>query len=192
MAFDPQQKAAQLKLNQSRRPDVSSNKNALNANAKPSANDAIASAQQRSQGQGLRNPPEMQKALQLAKQLGHGRRDRSKSMVAQGLGEAGARGGQLLGGTVGSAVPVVGSTAGAIIGKRIGRLAGENWKVTLGVLAAWVFLQLSLFIALVGTVLLVVTSLANNVKEAAVGAAASGATGAAGVGLGAAIDYFSK
>lgn len=189
MAFDPQQKAAQLRLNQLRRPDVSLNQSSSNANTKPSANSAISNAQQRLQGQGLRNPPEMQKALQLAKQLGHGRRDRSKSMVAQGLGEAGARGGQLLGGTVGSAVPVVGSTAGAIIGKRVGRLAGENWKITLGVLTAWGLLQLSLFIALVGTVLLVITSVYNN---GATGAVASGGAGAAGVGLGAVIDYFSK
>src|SRR3989344_8647227 len=114
MAVNTLQKAAQLKQDKARIPARPTNALATKSNS----NIGEAANQLR---ENKADPNRTQQAVKLAKSLATGQRDRSKSLTDQAIGEAAARSGPVLGGTIGSAIPVVGSTAGAVIGKRIGR-----------------------------------------------------------------------
>lgn len=76
-------------------------------------------------------PSHQQRALALAKSMATGQRDKNKKLHEQALGAAGAQAGKAVGGALGSFVPGVGNTMGALIGQRFGRIAGENPKLVL-------------------------------------------------------------
>lgn len=96
-------------------------------------------------------------ALGLARSLASGKRNKSKSKVKQLTGEAAARGGQMLGGVIGSTLPLAGTTIGAAVGKRIGRVLGENWWMAATVIFCLVAPQVFVF----GMIIFLIISLGN-------------------------------
>jgi hypothetical protein len=87
----------------------------------------------------LSSPSDRSAALRMAQSLATGKRDTNASLDKQLIGEAGARLGQLAGAYVGG--------VGAVVGKRLGRVAGENWKIVLIVTLIWLVLPY-LFLAI--------------------------------------------
>lgn len=92
------------------------------------------------------SPSYADRALRLSKSLATGGRDRKTSIDKQLIGEAAARGGQALGATVGSYVPILGTAIGAAIGKRMGRILGEHWPIVAAYMAINIIITSSLFI----------------------------------------------
>lgn len=95
---------------------------------------------------GRQNAPDNPSAaLRLAKSLATGRRNKSASLDRQLAGEAGARLGQAAGLYFGG--------IGAPIGKRLGRVLGEHWRLVL--LALFVQFVLPFFLLAIGFIIIV-------------------------------------
>lgn len=97
---------------------------------------------------GRQNAPDNPSAaLKLAKSLATGQRNKSASLDRQLAGEAGARLGQAAGLYFGG--------IGAPIGKRLGRVLGEHWRIVL--LALFVQFVLPSFLLAIGIFILIMT-----------------------------------
>jgi hypothetical protein len=93
----------------------------------------------------MTNSDNPQAALRLAQSLATGRRNKKLSADKQLAGEAAARAGQVIGTYFGG--------IGGFVGKRIGRVLGENWRVVLlliflQIVVPLLFLTIGFFIIL--------------------------------------------
>lgn len=93
----------------------------------------------------MANSDNPQASLRLAQSLTTGQRNKNASLDKQIAGEAGARAGQVVGTYFGG--------VGGFVGKRIGRVLGENWRVVLlllflQIVVPLLFLTIGLFIIL--------------------------------------------
>ena len=94
-------------------------------------------------------PADQGTALRLARSLATGQRNKQASLDNQLVGEAGARVGQIAGAYFGG--------VGSVVGKRVGRVAGENWKIVLLLTLLWIVVPYLLLIAGTVMILLAVT-----------------------------------
>lgn len=85
-------------------------------------------------------PSDRGAAMRMAQSLATGQRNKEASLDKQLAGEAGARLGQAAGAYLGG--------VGAPIGKRLGRVLGENWRIVLVVTLIWMVLPS--FLLLIG------------------------------------------
>jgi hypothetical protein len=90
------------------------------------------SRRSRGSASSLNAPSDRGAALRMAQSLATGQRNQEASLDKQLAGEAGARLGQAVGAYLGG--------VGAPIGKRLGRVLGENWRIVLTVWLIWMVL----------------------------------------------------
>lgn len=95
----------------------------------------------------------MQRGKQITRAASTGQRSKDASLVRQGLGEAGARTGQLVGAFFGG--------VGAPIGKRIGRVVGENPLLSILALVGLIILPFIIFFFVAAVITYVILASCN-------------------------------